>query len=103
MSSSSVLVGFLLLDRFVDRCLSFCPFSFAIVLSVLCRFEAFDYPFGITHGLRMGLSVPAPHATPVVLLLSDTNIISDDLQHYNVADTIELTVHISLFILDIVV
>jgi len=32
-----------------------------------------------------------------------TRISSDDLRDYNVADTIELTVHISLFILDIVV
>jgi hypothetical protein len=31
---------------FVDRCLSFCTFSFAIVLSVL-RFTDFDYLFGI--------------------------------------------------------
>ena len=31
---------------FVDRCLSFCTFFFAIVLSVL-RYMDFDYPFGI--------------------------------------------------------
>ena len=31
---------------FVDRCLSFCTFSFVIVLSVL-RFTDSDYPFGI--------------------------------------------------------
>ena len=32
---------------FVDRCLSFCPFLLAIVLSVLLRFTDSDYPFGI--------------------------------------------------------
>ena len=32
---------------FVDRCLSFCTFSFAIVLSVLLRYTDSDYPFGI--------------------------------------------------------
>ena len=31
---------------FVDRCLSFCPFSLTIVLSVL-RFTDSNYPFGI--------------------------------------------------------
>ena len=31
---------------FVDRCLSFCTFSLAIVLSVL-RYTDSDYPFGI--------------------------------------------------------
>jgi hypothetical protein len=30
---------------FVDRCLSFCTFSFG--LSVLLRYTDFDYPFGI--------------------------------------------------------
>jgi len=29
---------------FVDRCLSFCTFLLAIVLSVLLRFSDFDYP-----------------------------------------------------------
>ena len=32
---------------FVDRCLSFCHFLLAIVLSVLLRFTDSDYPFGI--------------------------------------------------------
>jgi hypothetical protein len=32
---------------FVDPCLSFCPFSLSIVLSVLLRFTDSDYPFGI--------------------------------------------------------
>jgi hypothetical protein len=34
---------------FVDRCLSFCTFSFflAIVMSVLLRYTDSDYPFGI--------------------------------------------------------
>ena len=32
---------------FVDRCLSFCTFLFAIVLSVLLRYTDSDYPFGI--------------------------------------------------------
>ena len=31
---------------FVDRCLSFCTFLLAIVLSVLLRFTASDYLFG---------------------------------------------------------
>jgi hypothetical protein len=32
---------------FVDRCLSFCPFLLAIVLSVLLRYTDSDYPFDI--------------------------------------------------------
>jgi hypothetical protein len=32
---------------FVDRCLSFCTFSFGIVLSVLHRYTDSDCPFGI--------------------------------------------------------
>ena len=32
---------------FVDRCLSFCAFVLAIVLSVLLRNTASDYPIGI--------------------------------------------------------
>ena len=32
---------------FVDRCLSFCTFLLAIVLSVFLRFTDSDYPFGI--------------------------------------------------------
>jgi hypothetical protein len=32
---------------FVDRCLYFCTFPLAIVLSVLLRFADSDYPFGI--------------------------------------------------------
>ena len=32
---------------FVDRCFSFCTFSFAIMLSVLLRYTDSDYPFGI--------------------------------------------------------
>ena len=32
---------------FVDRCLSFCTISLAIVLSVLLRYMDSDYPFGI--------------------------------------------------------
>ena len=32
---------------FVDRCLSFCTFSFGLVLSVLLRYTDSDYPFGI--------------------------------------------------------
>jgi hypothetical protein len=32
---------------FVDRCLSFCTFLLAIVLSVLLRYTDSDYPFGI--------------------------------------------------------
>jgi hypothetical protein len=32
---------------FVDPCLSFCTFSFGIVLSVLLRYADSDYPFGI--------------------------------------------------------
>ena len=32
---------------FVDRCLSFCIFLLAIVLSVLLRYTDSDYPFGI--------------------------------------------------------
>jgi hypothetical protein len=32
---------------FVDRCLSFCTFFWAIVLSVLLRYTDSDYPFGI--------------------------------------------------------
>ena len=32
---------------FVDRCLSFCTFSLAIVLSVLLRYTDSDYLFGI--------------------------------------------------------
>ena len=32
---------------FVDRCLSFCTFFLAIVLSVLLRYIDFDCPFGI--------------------------------------------------------
>jgi hypothetical protein len=32
---------------FVDLCLSVCPFSFGLVLSVLLRFMDSDYPFGI--------------------------------------------------------
>ena len=32
---------------FVDLCLSVCPSSFGLVLSVLLRFTASDYPFGI--------------------------------------------------------
>jgi hypothetical protein len=30
---------------------------------------------GVNSGVQEGLAVPAPHLTPVVLLLSDTNII----------------------------
>jgi len=37
----------LVLCVFVDRCLSFYPFLFTIVLSVLLRFTDSDYPFGI--------------------------------------------------------
>jgi hypothetical protein len=32
---------------FVDRCLSFCTFLLAIVLSVLLQYTDSDYPFGI--------------------------------------------------------
>ena len=32
---------------FVDRCLSFCTFLLAIVLSVLLRYMDYDYTFGI--------------------------------------------------------
>jgi hypothetical protein len=32
---------------FVDRCLTFCTFFWAIVLSFLLRYTDFDYPFGI--------------------------------------------------------
>ena len=32
---------------FVDRCLSFCTFFLAIVLSILLRYTDYDYPFGI--------------------------------------------------------
>jgi len=33
---------------FVDRCLSFCTFSFGVtVLSVILRYTDSDYPFGI--------------------------------------------------------
>ena len=32
---------------FVDRCLSFCPFSFGHCVAVLLRFKHSDYPFGI--------------------------------------------------------
>jgi hypothetical protein len=53
LSSPRVLVGFVLLDHkfyvyvfFLDRCLSFCTFTFGIVLSVL-QFTDPDYPFGI--------------------------------------------------------
>ena len=52
MSSPLVFSGvrvtrsFVLCVCFVNRCLSFCPFLLAIVLSVL-RFTNSDYPFGI--------------------------------------------------------
>jgi hypothetical protein len=51
MSSPPVFIGFrvsrslVLCVCFVDRCLSFCTFLFATVLSVLLRDS--DYPFGI--------------------------------------------------------
>jgi hypothetical protein len=32
---------------FVDRCLSFCTFSYGTMLSVLLRYTDSDYPFGI--------------------------------------------------------
>ena len=43
LSGVRVTQSLILCVCFVDRCLSF----FAIVLSVLLRFTAFDYPFGI--------------------------------------------------------
>ena len=49
LSAPTVLVKFVLLDVlcvcFIDRCLSFCSFSFGHC--VVCRFTDFDYPFGI--------------------------------------------------------
>jgi hypothetical protein len=64
---------------FVDRCLSFCTFVLAIVLSVLLRYTDSDYPFGIfklfchgkpgvNSGSLEGKAVPAPLVTPVVLI-----------------------------------
>jgi hypothetical protein len=53
MSSPPVFSGvcvtrsLVLYVRFVDRCLSFCTFSFVIVLSVRLLFTDSDYPFGI--------------------------------------------------------
>ena len=53
LSSLPVLVGvrvtrsLVLYVCFVDRCLSFCTFLLAIVLSVLFRYTDSDYPFGI--------------------------------------------------------
>jgi hypothetical protein len=53
MSSPPVFIGFrvtrslVLYVCFVDRCLSFCTFLFATVLSVLLRYTDSDYPFGI--------------------------------------------------------
>jgi hypothetical protein len=53
MSSHPVLSGvrvtrsLVLCVCFVDRCLSFCTFFLAIVLSVLLRYTDSDYPFGI--------------------------------------------------------
>ena len=52
-SSPRRFVGLVMLDLqfsvlcFVDRCLVFCPFHLAIVLSVLLRVTNSDYPFGI--------------------------------------------------------
>ena len=40
---------------FVDRCLSFCTFSFGIVLSVLFRYTDSDYPFGFFKLFLMSL------------------------------------------------
>ena len=41
---------------FADRCLSFCTFSFGIVLSGLHQYTDSDYPFGI---FKLFLNVPA--------------------------------------------
>jgi len=63
LSSSPVLVGFVLLDVlfsvwcFVDRCLSFCPFVLfllGIVWSDLW-FTDSDYPFGISSSCSCGI------------------------------------------------
>ena len=43
---------------FVDRCLSFCIFSFGIVLSVLLRYTDSDYPFA---GADPGFQVRGAH------------------------------------------
>ena len=42
-SSARSLVN---VSRFIDRCLSVCPFFLAIAFSVLLRFTDSDYPFG---------------------------------------------------------
>jgi hypothetical protein len=42
---------------FIDRCLSFCLFSFGLVLSVLLRYTDSDYPFGIFKLFLMLFSV----------------------------------------------
>ena len=44
---SGVRVSRSLCVCFVDRCLCFCPFFLATVLSVLFRFTDSDYAFGI--------------------------------------------------------
>jgi len=41
-----VTISLVLCESFVDRCLSFCLFSFGIVLSVL-RYTDYDYPLSI--------------------------------------------------------
>jgi len=46
-SGVRVIRSLVLYVCFVDRCLSFCTFSFASVLSVLPRYMDSDYPFGI--------------------------------------------------------
>jgi hypothetical protein len=46
-SGVRVTRSFVLYVCFVDRCLLFCTFFGAIVLSVLLRYTDSDYPFGI--------------------------------------------------------
>ena len=46
-SGTHVTRSFVLYICFVDRYLSFCTFSLAIVLSVLLRYMDSDYPFDI--------------------------------------------------------
>jgi hypothetical protein len=51
---------------FVDRCLSFCTFFWAIVLSVLLRYTDSDYPFGI---FKLFLTLHEQYFLHIVCLL----------------------------------
>jgi hypothetical protein len=63
-SGVRVTLSLVLCVCFVDRCLSFCPFSFG-ELSVLCQSTDSDYPFGIfklfLHEVRYDLNMSTWH------------------------------------------